>query len=449
MDGFVEINLNPPQESSELSVGGSKSNKKILKKLNFILGFILVFPSLPLQIYLIDNNVSVVQMASMGTLVSLPWSLKMVPGFIVDSVNVMNYGRKFFLVSGALFTCLFWFLLIFLHLYISFQFTSFLLMIIQIATVFHDVSIDSFMVSECKKLSNHGAFQAACASYRSFGSLIGVVVAIILMTMKAASISVVFLIETNVCLISVLLSVYVSIDHCASTEPQKTFKEQIFEVKNTLSYPYIKHLFAFILLREFIPGSGGAINYFLIDDLKFTPMQMGLLGVFAHLSMLIGTKLYEKIFISISIDIYFKYLLIISTCVTFIPYVLVSRFSLTLGIPDFLFTLGDDILGSAVSQLFILPLLMIISKACSSGSESSVYSSVLSFLNLASSTSLFTGGLLANFMNITKDSFHNLPDLIILSTLLSFIPLFFLYLIPHKSVYDIVRILQIYIETST
>ena len=186
------------------------------------------------------------------------------------------------------------------------------------------------------------------------------------------------------------------------------------------------------------PSSYSAFFYFLVNELKYTTSFLGILTCVRHGAMLLGTALYSKWLRNVNYRTFFGVLVIISTIMGATPIILVTHLNLGIGLPNSMFTLGDDLFLSVIGQIALMPCLVLAAKLCPVGVEASLYASFVSVLNFAGIVSDYTGAALTDMMGVTKDDFTHLPHLIALCTITSLLPLCFLCLLPRGNVQAVV-----------
>ena len=97
-----------------------------------------------------------------------------------------------------------------------------------------------------------------------------------------------------------------------------------------------------------------------------------------------------------------------------------------MGIPDKVFSLFDSWIIQVVSEINIMPLLVLCCRICPKNMEGTMFAILMSVFNLASTISYYLGSLLIYLLNITQKNFKNLWILILLANIFAIIPLFFI-----------------------
>jgi MFS family permease len=143
----------------------------------FSIGFAESFLTTPLNIYMVNVlNAEPPIQSTMTILQTLPWSMKLLFGFISDAVPIAGAHRKPYLVMGSiLYSGAF-----ILYALVAAHSTSFLAACIFMGTVGliqMDVMTDTMVVERSKfeKEAVRGQMQASCYAIRFGGSVVGAV----------------------------------------------------------------------------------------------------------------------------------------------------------------------------------------------------------------------------------------------------------------------------------
>ena len=133
--------------------------------------------------------------------------------------------------------------------------------------------------------------------------------------------------------------------------------------------------------------------------------------------------------------------------------VLVTGLNRKLGIPDTWFAVGDSAVLSAMSEMVLLPILVLVAKVwclssqahshaqahrmsaaqvCPPGVEGTLYSLMMSVLALGGIVSDIIGTSLTAALDVTSTNFSNLWLLILICDLWTLLPLLFLSLVPSQ-----------------
>lgn len=97
-----------------------------------------------------------------------------------------------------------------------------------------------------------------------------------------------------------------------------------------------------------------------------------------------------------------------------------------LGIPDELFTFGDDVVLTVLGQIAFMPTLVLAARLCPPGVEGTLFALLMSIFNGGGIVGSELGALLTRAMGVTDIDFRNLGMLIVVCNLSSLLPLPFL-----------------------
>lgn len=105
---------------------------------------------------------------------------------------------------------------------------------------------------------------------------------------------------------------------------------------------------------------------------------------------------------------------------------LVYHVNRDLGIPDELFTFGDDVVLTVLGQIAFMPTLVLAARLCPPGVEGTLFALLMSIFNGGGIVGSELGALLTRAMGVTDVDFRNLGMLIAVCNLSSLLPLPFL-----------------------
>ena len=88
---------------------------------------------------------------------------------------------------------------------------------------------------------------------------------------------------------------------------------------------------------------------------------------------------------------------------------------------------------SALGQLAFMPTLVLASALCPPGIEGTLFATLMSIYNAAGSLSALLGGWLTSTLGITESNFDNLSLLVVICSVSSALPLFFLDFLDKRS----------------
>ena len=105
---------------------------------------------------------------------------------------------------------------------------------------------------------------------------------------------------------------------------------------------------------------------------------------------------------------------------------LVYHVNRSLGIPDEIFTFGDDVILTVLGQIAFMPTLVLAARLCPPGVEGTLFALLMSIFNGGSFVGTELGAFLTRALGVTDVDFRNLGALIAFCNLSSLLPLPFL-----------------------
>jgi len=178
----------------------------------------------------------------------------------------------------------------------------------------------------------------------------------------------------------------------------------------------------FIFLWQATPSSESAFFYF-ITDLGITPEQLGRVKVGTSLASLAGIWAYRRFLQDIPIKKTLFWVTAASAPLGLTQLLLISHFNRAIGISDYWFTFGDDVVLTVLGQLAFMPLLVLAAALCPPGIEGTLFATLMSIFNGAGVVGTEFGALLTERFGVTETNFDNLAALVTVCNLSSLLPL--------------------------
>jgi hypothetical protein len=158
---------------------------------------------------------------------------------------------------------------------------------------------------------------------------------------------------------------------------------------------------------------------------------MGYADAIGNLGLFIGTAVYARYLKKTPFRKIFFWAQLAQTMLIFLDYVQVMRWNLALGIPDYLFLLGEDVLSQVFSKFKAMPFWVMSAQLCPEHLEATFFALLMDLNNLTGDVSGLIGAQLTQWKGITKTNFDGLDQLTLMRTIGSLIPIFFLFLVPN------------------
>ena len=401
----------------------------------FFLGVILQFPDLALRFYLINLGIGVAHMSAFTATLVIPWVIKPLFGFISDTWPIFGRRRIPYIILGNVVSACCWSALAFVEPSISAA--QILVLVSSMATCWTDTIYDSILVILAKREAkeDHGKIQSFCWACRAVGALVAALLGgLLLRELIPAD---VFIIQSTIHLMIALLAL-LALRERQVDEGARSFCKQLKTLCSALYTPKLREAALFVFVFAATPSSYGSFFYFLVNELHFSPVLLGILTCVRHAAMLIGTWVYRRCFRFTTYRKFFTIMVIVSAVAGATPLVLVLRINEQINLPAPIFAASDDLALSVISQISLMPILVLAAKLCPTGVEASLYASFVSILNASGVLSDYTGSLLTLALGITTNDFSNLPYLILICTASTLLAVCFIGFLPAGCVADVV-----------
>ena len=102
----------------------------------------------------------------------------------------------------------------------------------------------------------------------------------------------------------------------------------------------------------------------------------------------------------------------------------------SVGIPDKVFVLGDEIISDVFSRMKKMPLFVLCARLCPPGVEGALFSLLMSVANISGSVSAYWGAIVCSLLGISLGHYERLWAAVLIRTVCKLLPVFFLFLIP-------------------
>lgn len=384
-----------------------------------LLGFSFQFPSVAMRYWMMETvKVSPAQMAAIFGVVSIPWCLKPLFGFISDSKPIFGYRRKPYMILAAYTSSLMWMILPFCP---HDEFAITLVMTVSSAGMcFADVMADSLLVEAARKESdeNKGNIQSWSWMMRFAGGFLASIFGTL--AYEKLGYAQVFLLNSMVPIMVAILSCFISE---SKTNEKKNWRKTGSTLYAAVKQPGIYKPALFIFMICVTPGYGSVMTFFYERELGFTPNEFGALDVMGYVVAILGTWIYKRWLTQVSFRKIFGWSLFISFLLENTLFFLVFHTNRQMGIPDFVFAFVERVVITLVGQFITMPMVVLGAQLCPPGVEGSLYALLMSITNIGGVVAEEWGSLLTNMFGVTGTNFVNLWKLILLCHAFDLIPL--------------------------
>ena len=186
------------------------------------------------------------------------------------------------------------------------------------------------------------------------------------------------------------------------------------------------------------PSFGSFGYYFMLDEVKLSKFTYSMLTVVAFVCLGFGSQLYNKYFRETE----YRKLIVVDALISIVfapmQFIFVCRWNVAWGISDMFFVIFLDVVDEIISSCFIfLPMSVICAKITPKHIEATSFALLAGVSNFRSTIRGWIGAAINDtFVGVTTDNLADYWKLVTIAFVCSFIPLFFLYLIPTKAQID-------------
>jgi len=384
-----------------------------------LLGFNFAFPSVAMRYWMMDTvKVTPAQMSAIFGVVSIPWCLKPLFGFVSDSRPLLGYRRKTYMIFASYLASFMWMVLPFCP---HDEFLITLVMTMSSAGMcFADVMADSLLVMAAKNESeeNRGSIQSWSWGLRFVGGLLASGTGSI--AYEQLGYAQVFLLNSMIPVLVAVLACFIEED--TTVEPSDWRKTGATLVK-AIRQPGIFKPALFLFVICVTPGYGGALTFFYERELGFTPAEFGMLDVMGHVVSIVGIVIYKRWLRNVTFPKIFGTALLLSFVLENTMLLLVLHTNRQLGIPDYVFAFVERVTITLVGQFITMPMVVLGARLCPPGVEGSLYALLMSITNIGGVVSEEWGSLLTSVFGVTSENFTNLWKLMLVCHCLDLVPI--------------------------
>jgi len=186
----------------------------------------------------------------------------------------------------------------------------------------------------------------------------------------------------------------------------------------------------FIFFFSALPNTGSVMPIFYVAVLKFTQTELSSIFIVGGLAGVVGMVCYNRYLKHRNWHMFFIGVILLSSACGATQLILVSGLNRRMGMPDFPFALGDEVVIDIAKTLLGLPLLILVAAICPKGMESTVYGLVTSMQIAGSTVGSSISAWLIDIFGITLSNFDYLGILILLCAGVRLLTIPFVHLLP-------------------
>mmetsp|Transcript_17770 Transcript_17770/g.25927 ORF Transcript_17770/g.25927 Transcript_17770/m.25927 type:complete len:527 (-) Transcript_17770:480-2060(-) len=406
----------------------------------FCVGFALNFMSTPLTYYMVHElDATPAQQNVIRTVQALPWSFKLLYGFLSDCYPIMGMRRKPYFGAG-------WLLYILCNLVLAYlgqpnvEWLTGLLFVGTVGYMMADVMTDAIVVERSKHEdeSKRGSIQAQGYIIRFVGSILGSGMGALLYNKDhwgwGLTIPQVFSLNAFVPLIILMPVLPLLKETCENTVP-RPIVEQCIEIWTAVQKRNIWEPMIFIYLYNVFQIPNAAWSSFLIDGIHMSDFQLGLISISGSVFSWVGLVVYKKFFFRSNWRAIYLWTTIFTMFFSILQLLLIFRINRKFGLGDLAFALGDDAAAEFIGAIQFLPMVIMYIGLCPEGVEGTTYAMLTTMSNVASATAFDIGTLMTKIWDVSnaameRHDYAGMWKLTLLTSVLQILPMVLIKLIP-------------------
>ena len=389
-----------------------------------------------------ELHLSPAEMAAIGGIISIPWIIKPLYGFVSDGLPIFGYKRKSYLFFSGLVGALSW---LALGTIVTDSTGAIIANVLGSASIaVSDVVVDSIVVEKSRPeteaiandtsvLSTAGDLQSLCWGASAVGGIASAYYSGSLL--ETLSTRQVFQLTALFPLMISITSFFLDEKRDSSSTSlavlSGNIQNQLTQLKNTLQNPNIYLPVLFIFMWQATPTADSAMFFYSSNELHFQPEFLGRVRLAANIASLIGIVLFRTKLKNYSSKSIILWTTLLSSLIGLTPVLLVTHYNRVLGLPDQLFSLADTVVLTVLGQIAFMPTLVLASTLCPPGIEGTLFASLMSIYNLAGVMSNELGAGLTSLLGVNELNYDNLVLLLVICSLSSLLPLTFLNLLDY------------------
>ncbi|KAM7459596.1 hypothetical protein LguiA_036590 [Lonicera macranthoides] len=163
----------------------------------------------------------------------------------------------------------------------------------------------------------------------------------------------------------------------------------------------------------------------------FSQELIGMISAIGALASIVGVVIYHKFLKHYPFRNLLFFAQLLYTATGMLDLIFISRWNLTLGIPDSFFIIAEHSVSHIVSRVRWMPMIVLSTRLCPIGIEGTFFALLMCIDSLGTLSSKWGGGIILHLFSIRKNNFENLWMVVLIRNLLRFATLGLIFLVPN------------------
>jgi MFS family permease len=376
-----------------------------------------------------DLLLSPAQVALLGSIAIIPWSIKPVYGFLSDRQPIWGWRRKPYLfIAGLMSAAGYFSMATWVN---SFGDLVVALLLSGMGFALADVIVDGIVAEKSRDQRVAGKLQSICRAAIMAGALsVAYLSGILVESIGPRN---VFFITGSLPLLTSILAIVIKEEK--TNFPTFSLKETWVKFKNALSKDLMWAI-VFVFIWRATPSSGGGLSYFMIDELGFDAEFFGRLSLISHAMGIVGVLIFRKWLLAVSLRKLFFWIIIASVILSLPTIGLVYGWYEYVNMSPRFFAMADTLISAPLTEIAFIPLMVLTARLCPRGIEATMFAVLASIMNIGLAVSDLGGAWLLNFFDVTQAigdvaaNYSGLHKVLWIAILSSFLPMPFIKMLP-------------------
>ncbi|MDJ0800882.1 MAG: folate/biopterin family MFS transporter [Calothrix sp. MO_167.B12] len=377
------------------------------------------------------------QVSAILGIVTLPWMIKPVFGFVSDGLPIFGYRRRPYLILSGILGAISW---ISLATVVNTPITATLAIALgSLSVAVSDVIVDSLVVERARVESQDdaGSLQSICWGASALGGLMTAYFSGLLLE-HFTNRTVFWITASFPLLVSgvawLIAESPISKDgNHLNDENTLSIKKQLGQLRQAVTQKAIWLPTAFIFIWQATPTADAAFFFFTTNELHFQPEFLGRVRLVTSVAALVGIWIFQRFLKTVPFRVIFAWSTVMSAALGMTMLLLVTHANRAIGIDDHWFSLGDSLVLTVMGQIAFMPVLILAARLCPPGVEATLFALLMSVCNLAGLVSYELGAGLMHLLGVNENNFELLWLLVVITNFSTLLPLPFLNWLPPAS----------------
>jgi len=376
-----------------------------------------------------ELGLSPAEVSALAGIAVLPWAIKPAFGLLSDSVPLLGYRRRPYLVLSGIVGSLSW--LAFATLVDSTATAVVVLLLSSLSMAVSDVIVDSQVVERARveSLDRAGSLQSVCWGASALGGVITAYLSGWLLELWSPR--AVFAVTAIFPLLVSAVAWAIAETPVSRGTARPQLRDQIRQLWGGIAQKPVWMPALFVFVWQATPTADSALFFFQTNELGFEPEFLGRIRLVTNLASLAGIWVFYRFLKTVPFRRLFVWTTVLSALLGLMTLILVTHANRALGIDDRWFSLGDSLILAVMGQVAFMPVLVLSARLCPRGVEATLFALLMSLWNLSGVLSHEAGALLTHWLGVTETEFDNLWLLVLLTNASTLLPLPLVGLLPN------------------